>query len=559
MTARTFIYIPSQLVQKPTRWWTLDDDRAMINAIYTYGYARYDEIKTNVELSYSSSRAKYEEDEGDDDEEKDKVDSNGWPTADVLTRRVKRLVECIRKVRLIKAMEEASNTGEIGDADGDGNNNKSATGPTHFSVRKSSFIWTVPMMQKFIAALGNFGIVRDRFRRPKVDRIMAKAGLPRNVLPNVINLLAIIMHDLDSVSAVKPLEQSDDSGNKFQLPRKPFIFSYTNSHILSYPVALALKKRLSLLHDLRTVVLPKKDLVACLRRERQLRTLPSKPPGLFNWWQVGRHDRALLRGVARHGLCEWGRILDDTNLGWPSQINQHKNKKKLAKGGNASTPVPVTASYPTTDHYGSIAGMEGLAGLLWRKEGVDGRAMLARFLDIVEFMRTHSQNRVDQAELPGSKRGVKRRLDDSPDLHISSTLASSNNNITPDKIKESDCPSEPLTVWENSWENIRKLDPDPPQTEKTPLEPAITGTRAVGEASVKEEPADGSQNGTGVVSTDDEEDEVQKSLLGQAGPCSFSCVPEGSMLREKAVRAGICFWDVHRKIKSKSYRRGERR
>eukprot|EP00466_Bigelowiella_natans_P019253 jgi/Bigna1/127907/aug1.5_g2615 len=78
---------------KPTAWWGRNDDKGLLEGTYTYGYARYDHIKGDDSLGFTSKEAKANAGH----KPGSAATTNGWPSADVLTRRLKRLIDVARK------------------------------------------------------------------------------------------------------------------------------------------------------------------------------------------------------------------------------------------------------------------------------------------------------------------------------------------------------------------------------------------------------------------------------------------------------------------------------
>jgi hypothetical protein len=122
----------------------------------------------------------------------------------------------------------------------------------------------------------------------------------------------------------------------FNLPPLPFKPEPNFTHIMPVAVARTLKRGLVFLHVLRQRVVGNAHLSSLLRRKMQDGGLdgglPALPAGLPVWWQAGKHDKSLLRGVGKHGLGRWRLVQLDRVLGWPLPPKAKPFKKET--GGN---------------------------------------------------------------------------------------------------------------------------------------------------------------------------------------------------------------------------------
>lgn len=306
--------------QKPVRWWTMEDDRILLRATYKHGYARYDAIKTDPEFKFSMELKKSQAPDADQDKkeaalpktEGANVDNpnatpKSFPPADVLTRRLKRLIEVARKT-FIRAKQPDSPPAK--------------KARTSKKSEETAHVWTRDKMRKFVHALGVHGVTKCPFGRVDWSKIIETAKLTERFCKGAERIYTQLMKDMDNL----PRTNDPEVWRKViahQEARKPstspmalcaFRQSSKFSHLVPIKVLRKLKVCLVVLFDLRVRVLGNTNLLQAINEERSKLARPTHAD-FPSWWKDS-DDVALLKGFAKHGIGAWTAMLKDFDLAW---------------------------------------------------------------------------------------------------------------------------------------------------------------------------------------------------------------------------------------------------
>ena len=260
--------------------------------------------------------------------EEDMIDVNDnsygilFPPADLLTKRMRRLVENQRKLwwkkrdpldyqdRPIRLKRTLHST----DADKPPTANDSDEKADKLLTRQQRLIelantpWTESAVQRLLDAVLMYGVEKDPFGRIRWEKLLTHCQLPATSAADAERVLLHMLEDYFIGINAPSLSML----TVFSLP--------VISHRPLIPVAdgTELAARLLFFSKLRTRLLPLSQYTLSSLLDTHRPETPTDVP-LPNWYQPSAHDVCLMRGVGKWGVGAWQQLVDDETLGWQGQ------------------------------------------------------------------------------------------------------------------------------------------------------------------------------------------------------------------------------------------------
>jgi len=311
--------------QKPTEWWGRNDDKALLEGTYKHGYARYDSIKIDKSLGFTAPEERKHS-------LNDKSKKDGWPSADVLTRRLKRLIELSRKTWRKRRSAENSIGGQISNGDFKGHfpgfermkrpemTNLVAKRYVRFvRVLSTGKEWKLTDREALTEAIMTHPIYVDSGGRMHIGKIKRTAKLTKEDDKDLIIFVQLILWELSQFLADRKRNRTW-GGGPLKLP--PIGWDENQLNQLADRVSLLCRNAKCVRHP---------SLYAALNEFAP--TISATEPQLPTWWEPVTHDIALMKGVEKHGFGKWDDILHDSSLGWAHE-KESKDKSKSSDSGD---------------------------------------------------------------------------------------------------------------------------------------------------------------------------------------------------------------------------------
>ncbi|KAL3691922.1 hypothetical protein R1sor_005573 [Riccia sorocarpa] len=288
----------------PADWWSRDADLALLYGIYKHGFGNYDLIRNDPEFRHAFTIKapkvrNVENDDTESDNDSDRrieISEAQWPDAQVLTRRLKRLVDHIIRLNNMPVKppkgSASAKTGE----------------DTPWSKRerleliKLLMRWGVPLLP------GGNGKLNWQFIR----EVTSSAPLRRRKDSSLDAGYQELMNDMKEY-----LEGTDPDKSGAKKKRKNLVNpeDAAKASVLTYKTAVRLKERMEIIDTLRLGVETIHGNWESLgfTQNQNMHDLP-------RWWIAGEHDYALALGVLKHGVGSWEAIFTDSDLGFEAGL-----------------------------------------------------------------------------------------------------------------------------------------------------------------------------------------------------------------------------------------------
>eukprot|EP00474_Spongospora_subterranea_P008282 CRZ08740.1 hypothetical protein [Spongospora subterranea] len=256
----------------PTPSWTTVDDRALLMGAYRHGYTQFDAIHTDLTLTFAIDR------------------DVCWPSAQALTARLDRLL---------------SDTLDVSPAgNGVAVKAKPSLGAIKPTDEERSQLFTKRQRVDFMRALMIHGIGRQPDGKIDWSAIRRRDGLRYKQNSSLAKIFQAFCDE-----SAKMAPGLLGSGNDVHDAND------ADNGVMTRVVAKKFRKRIALMHELRTRVLSHSDLSQLVLSECP----PPATTSLPSWWQI-THDVDLLKGIARHGIGQWQEMFSDPDFDWPSPV-----------------------------------------------------------------------------------------------------------------------------------------------------------------------------------------------------------------------------------------------
>ena len=365
----------------PAPWWNNSHDRALLLGVYEHGYCKYEDVKLDKRYRFliskqwiskmqqweqaqidsktgktrKAKKKKVEEDDddmADDDDEDDKMDDDDvgddgrrdasgvgkseedmldvndnsygilCPPAEMLTKRMKRLIENQRKLwwRRRDPLDDADRPVRLkrktrdGRKAADDNDEKGVDGQftrQQRLVELANTPWTESAVRLLLESVLMHGIEKDHLGRIRWDKHLTHCQLPAEA---AVEAERVLMHMLEDyfIGVNAP---SLSFLTVFGLP--------VVSHRLLIPLAEGseLAARLLFFSKLRTRLLPLSHYTLTSLLDTHRPDSPHDVP-LPDWYEPSVHDVCLIRGVGKWGVGAWQQLVDDETVGWQGMITK---------------------------------------------------------------------------------------------------------------------------------------------------------------------------------------------------------------------------------------------
>lgn len=325
----------------PCDWWSRESDLALLAGIYKHGFGGYEALRTDQQFaeafgasleekgSVSGHKAKSEllhSWDGHGNEKglstaRDGDSSFTWPDSNILTRRLKRLVEHIGRVG-----EQPVNVQK-------GSGRKVRQGQTWSKREKLNFlrillIWGLP----FTSSQGDqvcWQFFQDQASvRPL--KIKKESSL-QACYDGLVKEMTQLLEGSDSQEKAQHSGSVDHEGSSDDSDEKNNIdigeASEAGPAVLTQKTALRLRDRLQLFEAMRHGLdLLSEDWTNIGLSIHQSHNMPS-------WWQSGSHDRQLVLGVLKHGFGNWDAIFEDKTYSFKAESEKEKFRKGITQDG----------------------------------------------------------------------------------------------------------------------------------------------------------------------------------------------------------------------------------
>ncbi|KAG6557687.1 hypothetical protein Mapa_000452 [Marchantia paleacea] len=319
----------------PSEWWSREADLALLYGIYKHGFGNYDLIRNDEEFrdAFRSKKAKKsgkgENTDSEDDLEtplsgRYEMSEAFWPDAQVLTRRLKRLVDhIIRSSQMPPKPSKGSASARSGE-------------DTPWSKRER--LELIKLLMRWGAPLLPGPVPKLNWQFFRV--VTSSAPLRRRKDSSLEGGYQELMNDMKDY--LDGSDGPDKAGSKRKNksgakgPKGGPESSAGDDHpakasVLTYKTAVRLKERLEILETLRLGVESIRGDWASLGFTQHQNT-----HDLPRWWTAGEHDNALALGVLKHGVGSWEAIFSDTSLGFDPDVGAMPGRGNHGGGGEAS-------------------------------------------------------------------------------------------------------------------------------------------------------------------------------------------------------------------------------
>lgn len=275
--------------QRPSIWWTRTHDIDLLRGTYKYGYANYQQMRSDPKLSFS----KLEKDSSFQE----------FPNADTITRRLKKLIQIIIK-------SESSN-GVISFED-----RKNIKEPTGFSLEEKNKI--VEFLIDYGVPLNNEG--KSDWAALK-DQLLKVIGLDSSKTPQMIERL---VQRLRMISQLV-IQLNDNASNENEASIDENMLEQmdpdNDGFNISHEEAEKLNKNMNILHFIRKHILSPADnsrlfnngLNSLVEATNSGNSLPTNLPPE---WDCSIHDKNLLRAVEENGFHYLHNISSNKDYGF---------------------------------------------------------------------------------------------------------------------------------------------------------------------------------------------------------------------------------------------------
>uniref|UniRef100_A0A670ZIX5 Uncharacterized protein n=1 Tax=Pseudonaja textilis TaxID=8673 RepID=A0A670ZIX5_PSETE len=331
VSSETDIWFPLvDQAEVPTAWWDTEADKSLLLGVFKHGYEKYNTMRADPALCFlekaghpdeKAIAAEHRPDDCEDPEykpvgapakEHDEEPGNlFWPPASALTARLRRLITAFQR------------------------SYKRESQPPRFYVpfgsvcreRSSTIIciqrWTRREQSDFYRVVSKFGVEYDPDTMQfHWSRFRTLAHLDKKTNES----LAKYFHSF--VAMCRQVCRLPPAATKMELSPDPTLFIEP----ITEERASRTLYHIDLLCRLREQVLCHPLL------EERLALCQPPGPEMPLWWQCGRHDGELLRGVARHGLSQTDTtIMQDPDFSFLAARLSHLRSQA---GGTGTPPLP---------------------------------------------------------------------------------------------------------------------------------------------------------------------------------------------------------------------------
>ncbi|KXS22506.1 hypothetical protein M427DRAFT_130174 [Gonapodya prolifera JEL478] len=375
--------MPELKAAPPVPWWTSDDDRDMLIGIVKHGYQKWDEIRTDPELRFAhrkyifkkgSGSSKTEDDEDDDmgaPAEEDNEEGSGaptikmdasvakteattktetltsegfegaddqtfvWPDPSDFGLRVRKVVNSFQRQFSLEAKERAKEE------------TKAPKKPRRSEPRAKKGVNDLTKSERlaFQRTLVAYGVPIRHDARGLVVLVNGKEVPDWESFKIVANLTEksdeavqtyyeeVLRKCNDVLERMQASAEGDDE-------EKPGSKSDRDIDAFTVDKASRILNRIRLFDRLRREVLRHADLEEILRNvKRHARS------GLPMWWEVGTHDTAYLRAVARYGVLRVDLITTDPDLPFLQVLeSQRRDTNRKLKERNGPDELEMEVS-----------------------------------------------------------------------------------------------------------------------------------------------------------------------------------------------------------------------
>ncbi|KAH9308498.1 hypothetical protein KI387_036409, partial [Taxus chinensis] len=284
----------------PFEWWGREADLALLSGVYKHGFGNYEALQKDPQFAsafkppvpgteISKLKDQFYVENDPENLGLREGEKFSWPEANILTRRLRRLVDHISRI------EERSDTM------GKSIKEKQARGWTKrekLELVKILMMWGCPL------AMEDCANVHWQFIRNQASMGPLKN---RDEL-SIENCIKSLRREMQQVLECTDSLQDKEHNNA----NEPASLALIGPKVLSSKTAVRLKERLELIDTL-------KQAMNLLRDDWGHLSLPlSQRNNMPSWWEAGHHDRELVKGVLAHGFGNWESIFGNNNLNFSS-------------------------------------------------------------------------------------------------------------------------------------------------------------------------------------------------------------------------------------------------
>ncbi|KAG8140837.1 hypothetical protein E2320_003556 [Naja naja] len=320
----------------PTAWWDTEADKSLLLGVFKHGYEKYNTMRADPALCFLEKAGRpddkaiaaehrpdgealmmMDEDISVVDGEEGQPGNLFWPPASALTARLRRLITAFQ--RSYKREQLKMEAAERGDRRR--RRCEAAFKLKEMVRREKQQRWTRREQSDFYRVVSTFGVEYDPdTMRFHWSRFRTLARLDKKTDESLAKYFHGFVAMCRQVCRLPPAA-SDESPDPTL-----FIEPITEER------ASRTLYRIDLLRRLREQVLCHPLL------EERLALCQPAGPEMPPWWQCGRHDGELLRGVARHGLSQTDTtIIQDPDFSFLAARLSHLHSRA---GGTGTPPLP---------------------------------------------------------------------------------------------------------------------------------------------------------------------------------------------------------------------------
>ena len=358
----------------PAPWWNNSHDRALLFGVYEHGYCKYEDLKADKRFRFmigkqwimkmqqweqaqidsktgkakKAKKKKVDEDDDDmldDDDEDDKMDDEDggedskrdggvkaeedmidvndnsygilFPPADLLTKRMRRLVENQRKLwwKRRDPLDDKDRPirlrRKLHDGDKASAEEKDEKADTLLPTRQQSLMdtanpaWREADVRALLDSVLMHGIEKDQFGRIRWERHIQQCKLKAEAAPTMERVLMHMLEDY-FIAVNSPTLSFLSVFGMPVMSNRPLIAAADGSELAA---------RLLFFSKLRARLLPLSHYTLSSLLDTHRPFVPLDVP-LPDWYEPSAHDVSLMRGVGKWGVDAWQQLVDDDTLGW---------------------------------------------------------------------------------------------------------------------------------------------------------------------------------------------------------------------------------------------------
>lgn len=280
----------------PFDWWGREADLALLSGVYKHGFGNYEALQKDPQFTsafrppvlgtqVSKSKDRFHLENDPENLALREGDKFAWPEANILTRRLRRLVDHISRIEK--------------ESDAMGKNIKEK--PTRgWTKREKLELVKILMMWGCPPVMDDSANVHWQFLRNQASMGPLKNRDESSIENCIKSLRREMLQLLESSDSLQDKEHTNATESGYGMLIGP--------KVLSYKTAVRLKERLDLIDTL-------KQAMDILREDWGHLSLPlSQRNNMPSWWEAGHHDRELVKGVLAHGFGNWETIFESSSL-----------------------------------------------------------------------------------------------------------------------------------------------------------------------------------------------------------------------------------------------------